>query len=458
MHGKSHGPVVAATIFSRRYNIWLVAVMLAVNILNMADRQGLAAVAPAIKADLGLSDTQMGLIQGLGFAIFYSLMGLPLARLAESRSRVRLIGWSVGIFGAMVALCGATRSFASLLLCRIGVAIGDAGFGPPVGSLMGDHFPAHRRATVTTLIWLGAPIGAVIGSSVGGLIAQSAGWRSWFYLLAIPAILVAVTILLTLREPPRGLSDEQPPVDGPPPPMAVAIAFIWAKRSMRYVLIGAGFGAIALNGIGQFLARFLTAGMGLDYAQAGQTLGILSLVSMASGFALGGFGMDWAGRRDPRWYVLGPGFALIVSVPLLIAGFAQPTLARALPLLLFGQIAMFVFYTPTLALAQNMVDARMRASSTFLAVLVLGLVGTGLGPTITGMFSDHYSAAAFGPGFHGACDHHATALVSPACRAASATGIRRAMMTIPLFAALAGLCFLMAARTIVDDLKLRYAA
>jgi MFS family permease len=447
-------PGAADSDFGRGYTAWLLFLMLSANVLNMADRQGLAAIAPAIKAELALSDTQLGLVQGLGFAIFYTAMGLPLARLAESRSRVRIIAVSVGIFAVMAAACGTARSFAQLLLCRIGVAIGDAGFGPPVGSLLGDHYPANRRTTVTTIIWLGAPIGAVLGSMGGGWIAQSADWRVWFYILAVPSALLSLLIWFTLREPRRGLADGEAVSPGPPPSMRAVLGFLWAKRSMRHILIGAALAAITLNGTGQFIARFFVAVYGMGYAEAGRNLGLIGLVAMASGFALGGFGMERLARMDRCWYALGPGIALIVSAPLLVASFSRGDMASAMPLLIASQIALFIFYTPTLAIAQNMVASTMRASSAFLIAFVLGLVGTGLGPLLVGFLSDVYSSAAFGGDYARICAGAATDL--PACGAASAAGVRYALMTVPIFALWAGVHYCLAARHIVRDLDTVY--
>jgi MFS family permease len=449
----------ATAPFTASYRAWLLCLMMAVNLLNMADRQGLAAVASAIKVDLALSDTQLGLIQGIGFAIFYTLMGLPLARLAESHSRVRIVGSCVAAFGAVVALCGTARNFAGILLCRIGVAVGDAGFGPPVGSLLGDHFPAARRANVMTIIWLGAPLGAVLGAAGAGFIAQNYGWRQWFFVLCIPAFFVAAAILLTLREPPRGLSDERLAGEGPPPSMREVLAFLWTKRSMRYLLVGAAFGTMTLNGIGQFIGRFFVSSLGLSYAQAGRDLGLLSLTSMSIGFALGGFGMSWAARFHRRWFALGPALALMVSVPLLWAGFSRSSPGAALPLLLVGQIAMFMYYTPVQALAQNMVDSRMRASSAFVLALVMGLIGSGLGPTIAGLLSDLYSAAAFpGANFQLSCAHGpAFAVPDLACKQAVGMGVRRALMTMSVFAAVAGVHFALASRSLAQDLDRPYS-
>src|SRR5471030_548147 len=193
--------------FSRGYRAWLLAILMLVNLLNLADRQGLAAVAPAIKLDLKLTDTELGLILGLGFAIFYTLLGLPIARLAEHCGRARIIAISSAVFGAFLLLCARSRGFTQMLLARVGVGAGDAGFGPPVASLLGDHYPERRRAAAMTIVWLGAPLGALSGSALGGWIAQNADWRLWFVGLSVPSLLVALLAFFTLREPRRGLHD-----------------------------------------------------------------------------------------------------------------------------------------------------------------------------------------------------------------------------------------------------------
>lgn len=465
MTAVSHAsPAAEAPTFSRGYRAWLLFLLLAVNILNLADRQGMAVTAPAIKAEFLLSDKQLGLIQGLTFAIFYSALGLPIARLSEMRSRTRIVAACTFLFATMVALCGTARNFALLVLCRIGVASGDAGFGPPVASLIGDHYPRERRTSAMTVIWLGAPIGAFIGSAGGGWIAQHYSWRTWYFLLAIPAVLVTVAILATLRDPPRGLSDPAGTIrsGAKPPPMREVLRFLLAKRSMRHVLIGAALAAMAMNGIGQFLARFFVAQYEIGFAAAGQAVGWIGGAAMASGLALGGFGMDWAAKTDRRWYVWGPSIGLLAAAPLFVFAVLQPTLAGSVPLLLAGHVALFIYYTPTLALAQNMVGASMRASSAFVASLVLGLVGIGLGPTLIGFMSDFFANSAFtGGDFATACPGgkaaaDAAAGLASACADASAAGIRHAIAALSLLFAWSAIHYFLASRSLREDLDRHY--
>jgi predicted MFS family arabinose efflux permease len=449
--------------FTLGYRAWMLFLLMLMNALNLADRQGLAAIAPALKRDLRLNDTELGVIQGLGFAIFYTLMGLPVARLAERHSRARIIAVSIALFSSFGALASQARSFTMLLLCRIGVGIGDAGaIGPPVSSLLGDHYPAEKRASAVTVVWLGAPLGALAGASIGGWTAQHADWRSWFLGLAIPGFAAAALALFTLREPRRGAFDAGGANIGRVPSTGAAMRFLLAKASMRHVLLGAAFSTIALNGMGQFFARYFVAVFHLGTAQAGRMLGLLVVVAMSSGLVLGGFGVDRGIRRDRRWYVWGPCISLALAVPLFEIGLLQPTLARAMAVLLFAHVAIFVFYTPTIAIAQNMVDASMRASSAFTVALVFGLIGTGLGPTIVGIISDlaarHYFGAdsftALCPG--GAAPPGSAAELAISCAAASANGIRFAMAAVVLLLLWGSLHYLLAARSLRADLDARY--
>jgi MFS family permease len=458
---------------TRGYRAWALFILMLLNALNVADRQGLAAVAPALKGDLRLSDTEMGLIQGLAFAIFHSLLGLPIARLAEHRSRTRIIAASMAIFACFSALAAQIRGFTALLVCRVGIGIGDAGLGPPVSSLLGDHYPANRRVAATTIIWLGAPIGALLGSAVGGWTAQHSSWRNWFIGLAIPAAMAAVLAWLTLVEPRRGACDPVPVGAATNsgdqqttaiPTFATAMRFLFSKPAMRHVLLGASFAAITLNGLGQFWPRYLIAVFHIGPAEAGRYLGLFAVVSMASGLALGGFGVGWAARRDRRWYAWGPAIALAISMPLYEMGYLQLTLLRTISLLIPAQIALFVFFTPTLTIAQNMVDATMRASSAFTAAIVISLVGTGIGPILLGVISDLVANHSFALGqFRSACPGGvalpgANSLVQQACGAASARGISIAMASITTLLLLGSLHFLIAARTIRADLDTQYRA
>jgi len=455
---------VRSTPFSKGYRAWLLIVLLLTSALNLADRQGIAVVAPAIKLDLRLTDSQMGIIQGLGFAIFYTLLGLPLARMAERMSRTRIIAASLAIFGVMVSLCAAAQGFWRLLLFRIGVGIGDAGFGPPVASLIGDHYTRDRRASAMSIIWLGAPLGVVFGSMFAGWMAEHVSWRAAFIGIGALALLVAVIAFLTLRDPPRGMSDETAVAAGPPPDMSTVLRFLLSKPSVRQTLAGAAIAATAMNAIGQFLGQFFVRVYHLGFTEAGRLLGIIALLAMSSGLALGGFGVDRASRFDQRWFVWGPAIGLMLATPLFAMAFAAPVMAVGVGVLAIAHVALFIYFTPTLAIAQNMVGANMRASSAFVVSVVLGLVGIGLGPTLIGALSDAFASRAFSMGSFasacpgGAAPANAVAGLYEACRLASATGIRHALIAVSMLFVWAGLHYLLAARHLRRDLETHYLA
>jgi predicted MFS family arabinose efflux permease len=446
----------AAPIFSKRYTAWMLTLLVLMNALNLADRQGIAASIQAIKLDLRLTDSQ------LGFAIFYTLMGLPLARLAERFSRARLIAGCLALFGSMVALCGTAKSFIGLLLFRIGVGVGDAGFVTPVSSLIGDYYPSAKRASVMSIIWLGAPIGVIGGSAGAAWLTQHVSWRAAFAARGAPAFIVALAAFLTLREPPRGLADGEVMTGEPPPSTWTMLRFLLAKRSMWHVLIGCALAATSMNAIGQFLAAFLVRNFHLGIAEAGRLLALIAGAAMASGLLIGGFGVDAAGRRDRRWYVWGPAVGLAAAAPLFLVGLNQGSVAGTVVVLVAAHVCMFVYYAPTLALAQNMVGANMRASSAFVVSLVLGLVGIGLGPTIVGVLSDRFASGAFAPGAFGAscpggaAPAGAAHALAAACGNASAVGLRDALMVMSLLGVWAALHYALAARHLRRDLETRY--
>jgi predicted MFS family arabinose efflux permease len=457
--------VIGAEEFTRGYRAWMLFILMVMNALNLADRMGLAAMAPALKRDLHLTDTELGVIQGLGFAIFYTLMGLPIARLSERHNRARIIAVSIAIFSTFGALASQVRTFAALLLCRIGVGMGDAGaIGPPLYSLLGDHYPPGKRGSATTMIWLGAPIGALTGAAIGGWMAQHGAWRTWFIMLAVPGFVAGALAFLTLREPRRGSFDAGGLVTGQIPSVSEAARFLFGKRSMRHVLLGAALSAIALNGLGQFFARYFVSVFRVGSADAGKLLGTLVVVAMSSGFVIGGFGVDWAVKRDRRWYVWLPGMALLIAMPLFEIGLLQPTLAGAMAVLLPAHVALFIFYTPTLTIAQNMVDSSMRASSSFTVAVVFGLVGIGLGPATVGVISDFAASRYFEAGNFvaqcpgGAARPSAESTLVGACASASSHGIQFAMAAVAALLLWGSLHYFLAARTLRADLDARYHA
>ncbi len=456
------GEAPAAAKFTKAYRARLLIILLLMSAFNIADRQGLAITSPAIKRDLALSDTQLGLLLGLGYAVFFALLALPIARLAEHKSRTKIIAVAVAVFGVMLALCGSAQNFWQFFLYRIGVGAGDAGFGPPVASLVGDHYTLHKRASAMGIIWLGAPLGAISGAILGGWFAQNLGWRMWFVALGVPAVILSLVAGLTLRDPPRGMSDPVSTGTARPPSIFKVLGFLWSKRSYRHILLGAALAATSMGSYAAFLPRFLVSTFHTNLSHTGLYLGLMSGTAMASGMLLGGLGLDAIGKDERRWYVWGPSLGLVISGPLFILAVLQGTVAAAIAVLFFAHITLFIYWTPTLAMAQNMVGANMRASSGFIISLVVSLIGMGLGPTFIGIFSDRFAHLAFDAGnFAVMCPGSApppgaSALLIHACTDASARGVRYALIVMALPLIWASLHYFLSSRALTKDLDTYY--
>ncbi|CAN5562621.1 MFS transporter [soil metagenome] len=443
-----------ASSFGTGYRVWLLILTVAVGAFGFIDRVIFSTLAEAIKKDLSLTDFQLGLLGGLSFAIFYSTMGLPIARLAERRSRINIISISVALFSAATVMCGMAASFSHLFLLRIGVGIGEAGVQAPTVSLLADHFPPERRGAVTTIMKLGSPLGSIVGAMSAGLIGSIYGWRTAVMLIAVPGLLVALLFKLTLREPARGTADPGAlPIDGPLPSARAVFKTMAARPEFRHMLIALGLVTIELYGAGAFYSPFFMRAHGLTLAQVGVYYAIQSGVAATVGFAIGGFGVDFIARKGAQWYALIPAIGVGLSVPFNLVGYSVSDPIVASGFLICGAIVIFFHNVPTLVALQNMVDSRMRATAAFVFFFVTTLVGVGLGPVLLGFVSDLYAGAVFTMGDYatlcaGGKASHASAALRDACTTASTSGIRYALLSATVFAAWSMVHYLLAARAL----------
>lgn len=444
-------------LLSSGYRTWLVAVLLLLSTLNFADRAIISVLAQAIKEDLKFTDSQLGMVQGLGFAILYSLLGVPLGWLAERVSRKNLMALCVAIWSFMTAACGLTGGFISLLLGRVGVGVGEAGFMPPASSLVADHFDKGRRGTIMAIILLGSPLGFLLGQSLGGWVASVWNWRVAFYALGLPGLVAALLAWLTLREPPRGLADGHVSTQAAPSAKDTVRA-LWGKRAFRHLLVGYVIGGFAMNGVAQFVLPFYLRSFNLPLATAGAVFGAVAFSSNGLGMLLGGAGFDQLARRDLRWPMWGPAAMLVLAAPLYLAAFSSHAVTASFVFIWFANLAMAMHLAPSLATMQNLASPRMRAMATALVWLAMGLIGTGLGPTLMGVASDFFATNAFASGdfLHscpgGRAPAGAAAALDLACRAASAQGLKNALMCGAVFFLWAAIHFVLAARTLKRDL------
>ncbi len=446
--GDSGSPAVAAP--SPRERRWALALLLAVATVAFIDRTILNTVGEAVKRDLGLSDLQLGILGGAAFALLHGVLGIPVARLAERKSRARIIAIAVGVWSAMTALCGFAGGFAGLLAARIGVGIGEAGAGAPSQSLLADYFPPHRRATAFGILGLATPLGIIIGAIGGAVVAQAFGWRAAFLIVGLPGIALSVLVWFTLKEPARGQSDGKLASDDTPPFREV-LRTLFSSRAFRSLLVaGTIVNFVGFSGM-SFAHPFFVRTFPVGYTEAAVAFALINSVSLAGGYYLGGALTDRLGRRDVRWYGWLPAICMMLAAVTYVIGFSQSTWLATIVLLTPPGLFSGMYFAPTFAITHNLVGPRMRASATAVLTLTMSIVGMTLGPIVTGLLSDRFAAGAFSGDYAAVCPGAGTAMAA-ACQTASSHGLRTALITVCAMYALAGLAFLRAAGSLTTEL------
>ncbi|MBU1378557.1 MAG: MFS transporter [Alphaproteobacteria bacterium] len=430
---------------------WALGLLLAISTCAFIDRSILNTIGQAIKDDLGLTDLQLGLLGGAAFSILYGLLGVPVARLAERRDRVKIIAAAVTIWSLMTALCGFTATFGQLLLARVGVGIGEAGANAPAQAYLADQYPPGRRASVIGVLGLATPIGIVLGGIGGAWLAQHYGWRTAFFAVGLPGLLLAILALATLRDPrPKIVAGAASDV----PPFGAVLKTLLASRAFRHILAA----GVITNFIGQavlaFGHPFFVRAFGLSYTEAAVIFALMNSVSVAGGFLTGGFLVDHLVKRDVRFYGWTPGLFMWIAMPFYALGFLQTELIPALILLTIPGLFSATYYAPSLAVTQNLVSGRMRATAVSVVVLAFNLIGLLFGPLVAGALSDAFAARAFDAPDYGVACKGAAALASAACQTASAAGVRYALISVSLLFLWSGAHFMLSARHLKRDLDL----
>jgi len=409
-------------VFSNAYRGLVLALLVTAYTFNFIDRTIIATIGQAIKVDLKITDTQLGLLGGLYFALLYTLLGIPIARLAERFSRVNIITFAIIVWSGFTALCGTATNFATLAAYRFGVGFGEAGLSPPSHSLISDYFEPKKRATALSIYSFGIPLGTMIGAVAGGYLAQNFSWRIAFMIVGLPGVAIALLIRFVIKEPPRGHSEpdvhpalaEDVAVDAPAVTakpfsignelrelgaVAKTLFFTWPVLNMVLGVTIASFGSY---GSGQFVPPYFTRTFGLNYAQVGLITGLVGGFSSGIGTILGGVITDRMSKRSPRWYSLTPAIGLTIATPIYIAAYLQPSWQTAALILLVPGIFHYTYLGPTFGVVQNMVETRRRATATALLFFFLNLLALGGGPPFTGWVIDHFAQFNFThPGQHG---------------------------------------------------------
>jgi MFS family permease len=356
--------------------------------VNFVDRQILSILLPSIKQELALPDTYLGLLSGTAFGIFYATLGVPIARLADRFSRKWVMTTCLVLWSAFTAACGTAAGFGSLLACRIGVGVGEAGGSPPAHSLISDYFPPEKRATALAVFSLGVPFGILVGFMAGGWLDQTLGWRNAFAVVGAPGLLLAAIVALTLREPPRGHSEGLVHGSGPAPSAREVIAFLWRAKSFRHSSFAGGLYSFVGYSVVNWTPSFLVRSHGMSTARIGFWLAMIVGVGGGIGNYLGGTLADRWQAREPRARVYLPALAVAASFPFGFVIYTTSNTTLALALLVIPTALGLMYQAPTFAVTQSLATPRMRATAAAVLLFVLNIVGLSLGPAVTGALSD----------------------------------------------------------------------
>ena len=354
--------------------------------LSMCDRMILSILFPDIKAEFGLTDTQLGLLGGISFALFYATMGLPIARLSDQYSRKWIIITSLVVFSLMTAFSGLAAGFISLLILRIGVGIGEAGVNPASHSIIADYFPAQRRAFAMAILMLGGSFGMMLGFVGGGMIAEAYNWRVAMISVGVPGLALALVMAKFLREPGRGTFETETPP--PPPPILTTAATMWANHAMRHLIAGSVVAGLLSYGFTQWLPTFFIRSHELSQSQTGLLMAGVFGISGSIGALLFAKWFDRLSRRGFQHGIWMLALVPFVTMPFFIAGLLADDLTTAIVLFIIPGFAANYVIGPTLAMVQTLSPVQMRAVSSAIKMLFLNLIGMGLGPLLVGLLSD----------------------------------------------------------------------
>ena len=382
-------PEIADTLAIRRRTLTL-ALLTMVYFFSYMDRQILSILVELIKADLKLSDTQMGMLGGLAFAVFYAGLGIPVARFADKSNRRNIIAVSLALWSLMTALCGLAQNFVQLLLARIGVGVGEAGSSPPSHSIIADLYPVEKRASAMAIYSLGVVLGGGFGTMIGGWLASQYGWRIAIIAIGIPGIVLALVVRAFVVEPRRGLSDASRAAEaGEMPGAWSAFADMWRDAAARHLVLAVTLTSLIGYATTYWGPSYLQRSLGFSVGQVALIVApIAAVLGTVSGVG-GGRVADWAAKRwgihAQSWMV---GLLKCAALPFTIIFFTTDIAAVAIAAYACNMLFANSYLGPTFAMLQGLAPLRMRAMWAAITLLVINLVGLGLGPTSIGVLSD----------------------------------------------------------------------
>jgi MFS family permease len=370
------------------YRSYVLVVLVIVYTFNFIDRQIVGILAVPIKAELHLTDSQLGLMGGLAFALFYTLLGIPIARMADRVSRTSIMTVALALWSLMTAACGLTHSFVQLFMARVGVGVGEAGGVAPAYSLICDYFPAKERARALSVYSFGIPIGAALGIVLGGYITSLVSWRMAFFIVGLAGLLITPLLKLTVREPERGALDPER-VDGAPAPSLFEVIAVLARKASFWGLsLGAASASMMGYGLFFWAPSFLVRSFHLTLLHASLGFGALVLIGGLIGIWFGGALADRYGAKQRAMYAYIPAIAFLATLPFYAAGVLSTTLWISFAVLLVPTALGLAWLGPVLAAVQHLVPGNMRATASALFLFINNLIGIGLGTTLIGVVSD----------------------------------------------------------------------
>jgi len=359
-----------------------------VSLFNYGDRNMIGVLVPAIKADLGLSDTQIGFITGLAFSLFYALMGIPIARLADTVSRRGVVSVALAVWSAMTVACGLAQNFVQLALARVMVGVGEAGATPPSHAIIADLFPKARRAFALSVYALGSPMGVIVAYLAGAWLTQEYGWRVTLFVFGVPGLAAALIVFFLLPEPPRGHSDAADAAEPiTPARLGEALRLLMSRPAFRHNAIASGLFAFLWFGLMSWMPSFFTRTHNMPIATVGAWLALALGVSQFIGVWAGGVVGDRLARRDVRWYAWLCGIVMLVSTPFYLVVFLSPQPLFAIGALFFPILIAIMQSGPQHWITQAVAGPRMRATAAALYLLIVNLI-SGFGAQTIGILSD----------------------------------------------------------------------
>jgi MFS family permease len=377
-------------MFSKAYKRYVLVVITLVYTLNFVDRNLMILLLQPIKDDLHLSDTQLGVLTGIAFGLFYATLGIPIARLADRSNRVSITSVAIALWGLTVMACMFVTSFVQLMFARVAAAVGESGCMPPTCSMLGDYFPAPaERARAMAVYWLGAPLSALISFVAGGWLNAQYGWRITFLVMGAPALLVAILVKTTVVEP-RNRFGSRHQAAQPQPRLTNVLHVLWRQPSARNLSIGVILYFMLGLGLGPWFAAFMIRNHGMGTAELGTWLGLIWSICGVAGLLLGGHAASrwFAGdeRAQMRASAAMVGSLALFYVLFLLLPDKHSALAALVPLALASNF----FFGPTFALLQRLVPDEMRATALAVVMLLANLIGMGVGPELVGILSDRF--------------------------------------------------------------------